>query len=175
MAKTIVVDVGRCLGCKSCEIECALAHSEAGTMVEALQAETLPQARIHVEVVGESNVPMQCQHCDDAPCIVVCPSGALHRSEDALVLLDSGECIGCGQCLLVCPFGVIDMARDGKVVVKCDLCPQRVAAGQEPACAAGCPTGALQYRDVTETVPERRHEAAARMASATADLDGELT
>jgi Fe-S-cluster-containing dehydrogenase component len=61
---------------------------------------------------------------------------------------------------MVCPFGVIDISRDGKAVVKCDLCIERTEAGQEPACVVSCPTGALQFCELTELLIERRRAAA---------------
>ncbi len=166
MAKIIVVDQDRCLGCKSCMLECAMAHSDAGTLVEALSSQTPPQSRVYVEPAGEFGMPMQCQHCEDAPCIMVCPTEAIHRfSERGPVILDQERCIGCRFCLLVCPFGVIDLSRDGKAMVKCDLCMERTAKGEDPACVAGCPTGAIKFVELDECLRRRRREAAARMVA----------
>lgn len=61
---------------------------------------------------------------------------------------------------MVCPFGVINTSRDGKAVTKCDLCIERTSAGEEPACVASCPTGALQFCELTELLIERRRAAA---------------
>ena len=167
MAKVIVVHSERCLGCRSCQIECALAHTEAPTLVEALRAESPPQPRVHVEPVGESGVPLQCRHCDDAPCMAICPTEAIHRPvADGPVLIDPERCIGCKFCMAVCPFGVIEPARDGKAMIKCDLCVERIAAGQAPACVAACPTGALQFVELDEHLRRRRRAAAVRVAQA---------
>jgi len=164
MAKMIVTDSERCLACNTCELECAMAHTSARTLVEAFRSECPPQARVHVESLGGFGMPMQCHHCEDAPCIFVCPTDAVHRlSDDGPVLLDAEQCIGCRLCLLVCPFGVIEMSRTGKAVVKCDLCVERTDVGEDPACVAGCPTGALTFSDVTEYLRERRREAARRV------------
>lgn len=104
---------------------------------------------------------MQCRHCEDAPCIKVCPTVAIHRhNPNDPVLVDVELCIGCGYCLVVCPFGVIDITRDGKAVSKCDLCIERTKAGEEPACVSNCPTNALQYGEVSEVIAERRKKAA---------------
>ena len=166
MAKVIVVDEHRCLGCKSCMIACAMAHSEAETLVEAIGAETLPQPRVYVEpVAGGYGVPLQCRHCEDAPCVTVCPTEAITRAsdEDVPVLMDRNRCIGCKMCMLVCPFGVIDLSRDGKAMIKCDLCIERTEAGELPACVAACPTGALQFVELDEHLRQKRREAAARV------------
>jgi carbon-monoxide dehydrogenase iron sulfur subunit len=93
---------------------------------------------------------MQCRHCEDAPCVAVCPSKALFKeaggSAENIVVLDSGLCIGCKWCIEVCPFGVIKMNKSGSAVIKCDLCVERLRAGEKPACVAACKTGALSYR-----------------------------
>jgi len=172
MAKTIIVDPEKCLGCKTCVIECAMAHSSAADLVEALSAASpadYPQPRVHVEPLGAFGMPLQCRHCEDAPCMTVCPTEAIHRFGDSgPVVLDQDRCIGCKFCMLVCPFGVIDLSRDGKAMIKCDQCIELTEAGQEPACVAGCPTKALQYVDVEDYLRERRRDAAAKVAAGAA-------
>ena len=161
MAKNLVVNPNKCLACKSCELACALVHSKSKVLEEALLETPKPQSRVTVEAVDQFAVPIQCRHCEDAPCITICPTAAIHRhSDDAPVLIDKELCIGCKLCLIVCPFGVIDMTRDAKAVTKCDLCLERTDAGQEPACAASCPTGALQYKELEQLTAERRKKAA---------------
>jgi len=101
-------------------------------------------------------VPLQCRHCEDAPCVAVCPTGALHREdEEGPVLIDSELCVGCKMCVVVCPFGVITMSRD-KAIIKCDLCIDRLEQGQEPACVAACPTGALRLEEAAEVAHDAR-------------------
>jgi len=166
MAKTIVVNIEKCLACKSCELACALAHSKSKVLEEAVAESPRPQRMVTVEAAGEFAVPMQCRHCEDAPCITVCPTAAIYRDRvNDPVLIDKDRCIGCRFCLIVCPFGVIEVSRDGKAVAKCDLCIEETKTGQEPACVASCPTGALQFVELTEMLMERRR-AAARLVSA---------
>lgn len=157
MAKAIVVDIEKCLACKSCELACALAHSKSKVLEEALIESPRPQRRVTVEAVGEFAVPIQCRHCDDAPCITVCPTAAIHRHNvNDPVLINRDLCIGCRFCLVVCPFGVIDITRDGKAVVKCDLCLERTRAGEQPACVEACPTKALKLADEKELANRKR-------------------
>jgi carbon-monoxide dehydrogenase iron sulfur subunit len=142
-----------------------MVHSPAGTLVEALGLDAPPQPRVHVEAVDNHVMPVQCHHCEDAPCLAICPSGAIHRPvEDGPVLIDPDQCIGCKFCVLACPFGVIELSRDGRAVVKCDQCVQRTAEGRQPACVAGCPTGALQFVGLDEYTRRRRREAVRRLA-----------
>jgi carbon-monoxide dehydrogenase iron sulfur subunit len=174
MAKMIVTHPERCLGCKTCELECAMAHTNARTLVDAMRSQLRPQPRIHVESLGDFGMPMQCRHCEDAPCIAVCPTDAIHRfSNDGPVLLVAEQCIGCRLCLMVCPFGVIEMWRGGTAMVKCDQCLERTGIGEEPACTSSCPTGALEFCDVTEYLRKRRH-AAAQQAAAPVQIAGSV-
>ena len=173
MAKFIFVDEEKCLACKQCMVECALAHTHAANLVEALVSGEALEPRVHVEPVGHFGMPIQCNHCEDAPCINVCPTSAIFRSEEGgPVLLDRDRCIGCKSCILVCPFGVIDLSRSGKAVVKCDLCCERTAVGEEPACVVGCPTGALEFREMDDWLRARRREAVRRLAEASETPDG---
>jgi len=168
MGKTIVVNIEKCLGCKSCEIACALAHSKSKVLEEAVAESPKPQRRVTVEAVGEFGVPMQCRHCEDAPCIEICPTAAIRRHEvDGPVLIEQDRCIGCKFCVIVCPFGVINVSRDGKAVTKCDLCIERTNAGQEPACVEACPTKALKLVSEEELTAEKRRAAARELFSST--------
>ncbi|MCJ7544536.1 MAG: 4Fe-4S binding protein [Phycisphaerae bacterium] len=167
MAKMIAVNEQRCMGCKTCVLECAMAHTDAKDLAEALRSPTPPQPRVHVEPGGRFGIPLQCRHCEDAPCMMVCPTEAIHRPDKhGPVLIEADHCIGCKFCLLVCPFGVIDLSRDGKAMVKCDLCLQRTQAGEEPACVAGCPTGALEFCEVEDWLRRRRQDAATKITAA---------
>jgi anaerobic carbon-monoxide dehydrogenase iron sulfur subunit len=164
--KMIVAQEQFCMACKSCMIECAMAHTQAATLAEAIASGTLEGPRVFVESVRPFGMPLQCRHCQDAPCVTVCPTQAVHRaSQESPVLLEKDRCIGCRSCMLVCPFGVIDLSSDGKAVTKCDLCLERTQAGQDPACVAACPTNALRYVEAEEFLRQRRREAAGQIAA----------
>ena len=164
MDKAIIVNIEKCLACRSCEIACALAHSKSKILEEAIAESPIPQRMVTVEAAGEFGVPIQCRHCEDAPCITVCLTDAIRReSEQSPVLIEQEKCIGCKFCLMVCPFGVIGVSRDGKAVAKCDLCFERTKAGEEPACVASCPTGALQFCELTKWLGKRRRVAAKQL------------
>jgi carbon-monoxide dehydrogenase iron sulfur subunit len=146
MKGVLTIDVSRCTGCKTCELECAVAHSRAKTLEGVIRDGEKVQKRIFVEAAGTLSVPLQCRHCEDAPCVSVCPTAAMHRNGTGFpVLVEDSLCIGCRACVAVCPFGVVFMGLSGKVVNKCDLCVHRLAQGEQPACAAGCPTKAIRY------------------------------
>ena len=172
MSKTIMVRVEKCLACRSCEIACALAHAQGKTLEQALAERPGPQKRISVVAAEGRAVPLQCRHCEEAPCLAVCPSGALHRSgpQDP-VLIHTERCIGCKFCMMVCPFGVIESSRDGRAATKCDLCFERTRAQAAPACVESCPTRALQFVEVQEWTRRRREQAARAIAAERADFD----
>ncbi len=159
MTRFIVVDEQRCLACKQCVVECALAHGQADTLAEAIAAGEQLRSRVYVEAVEGGGVPLQCRNCPDPACVAVCPKDALSRSgPDEPVVLDLELCIGCGFCMYACPFGVIDMSPDGKKAVKCDLCENRTASGELPACVVACPTGAIQFEEMDDAVRRQRDE-----------------
>jgi len=159
MAKIIVVDETRCLGCNTCLIQCAMAHTDAAGLAEAIRDGAKLQPRLRVKPSGRFGAPLLCRHCEDAPCIGACKKKLITRaSPDGPVLLDSEHCTGCRLCMRACPFGVIEVSRKGKVMVKCDLCIRRLEAGELPACVAGCPTGALKFVKLDDSLRQKRRE-----------------
>ena len=160
MKKVIYIDVEKCLGCRSCEVQCAVAHSAAKSLVEAVREDPLPLPRVQVEVAEDLVLPLQCRHCEEAPCVAVCPSGALKKlGPEQPVIFDDERCIGCMTCVLACPFGLIRPDRK-HAVVKCDFCIERQEQGEEPACVAACPTHAIQVRTLDEVVRQARRKTA---------------
>jgi len=163
MSKIIACRIERCLGCRSCEMACALAHSESKDLRGAVKEHPLSQRRVTVETAGAYGLPLQCRHCEDAPCMMICPSEAIQRKgKEGPVLIAQDLCIGCKLCVVVCPFGVIRLSRDGKAVVKCDQCIERTEAGEEPACVTACPTKALMFVEIEEFVGQVRKDVAKR-------------
>ena len=163
--KRIVADPQKCLACRTCELACALAHAESEDLVKAVVAAGA-RPRVYIEAAGQLAVPLQCRHCDDAPCVQVCPSGALSGSTPSRPCWSTrSKCIGCEFCVQVCPFGVIRLAADRKAIIKCDLCAARLAAGLEPACVASCPVRASAFEEIEEDAARRRLQTALRLAS----------
>ncbi|MCJ7821614.1 MAG: 4Fe-4S binding protein [Armatimonadetes bacterium] len=163
MSKVIVVDADRCYACLACVVECAYRRSEADPGAP-LTGQVLGWAGCDLVAVGREPVPLVCNHCEDAPCMTVCPSGAIQKvgPSDAVVL-DMERCIGCRACVMACPFGMMQMRPDGKTAMKCDLCMDRLAEGEQPVCVRACPGGALELRDVDEVIAAARKRAAAAL------------
>lgn len=142
--KRVYVNEQWCLGCHLCEYYCAFANSGLASMVDALGHQTIhPMIRVE----GDQNVSfaVNCRHCDATPCVKACITGALHRGEDGVVVIDKEKCIGCYTCILTCPYGCVMPAADGKAVQKCELCTTNSAG--EPACVKGCPNRAIVYEE----------------------------
>jgi len=173
MDKIIVIDIEKCLACKSCEIACAVAHSESKDLYDAIDESPRPQRRVTVEAAAEFGIPLQCRHCEAAPCVEICPTGAIHRpDDDSPVVVDNDLCIGCKLCILICPLGVLQLDKKGKVALKCDLCIERLEEGQEPACVEACPTKALKYISLEELTKSKRRRAAKQIAASVGQATG---
>lgn len=133
MTRFIVASSQACIGCRTCEVACALEHVAPG-------AEFHP--RLKVMRLDELSVPVMCHQCANAPCVGACPTGALSMGAEK-VEADGGRCIGCQSCVVACPFGAITIEVEAgvtPVIVKCDLCSTRERG---PACVDVCPTAAL--------------------------------
>ncbi len=142
-----VLDPELCTGCRACELACSFAK-------EGVFSPTKSRIRV-VKIDHEGvDVPVGCEHCDDAPCIVVCPVKALFRDERDAVQLDNDRCIGCKQCVLACPFGAVHYDEESRQFLKCDLCEG------DPECAKWCFTGAIALKDMGH-VSRKKHRSKA--------------
>lgn len=173
MGKTIFTVLEKCVACKSCETACAVEHSRSKNLFGALSEHPRPRQRVRVEHAGAYSYPSRCQHCEDAACIAACPTGAMTRDAGTdAVVSDAHRCIGCWMCVMVCPFGGVSADPVGKKATKCDRCPDRTAANQDPACVAACPTKALLFATPDEMAARRRQTTARSVAGLPAPATG---
>ncbi len=142
--KVLIFDVSRCIGCRHCEIACAVAHSSSKTLLGAVYEWPRPKPRVRVFRVRSYNVPLTCRHCEDAPCVKICPTGAMYKLESGIVLHNPAKCIGCKLCEVACPVAHPRYDAELRLLVKCDLCVDRLRQGLSPACVEACKTGALR-------------------------------
>ncbi len=149
----IAIQYELCLGCHSCELACAVAHSDSKNLRGAI-GETSPAARIFVEAAPPYKLPMTCRHCKDAPCVDACSSGAMRSDGSGLVSNAAGTCVGCWMCVMVCPYGVVRPDYRLKQAVKCNR--ECMGCAAIPACVQACPTGALTFVSGENWTKERR-------------------
>lgn len=158
--KEIFVRFERCVGCHSCELACAVEHSKSKSLFGAIGEHPAPKNRLWVEYLQpQHKVPVVCRHCEDAPCMYACISGAISRDAEGVVVTDTDKCIGCWTCVMVCPYGVIGRHLELGKSYRCDRCGDR----ESPACVSACQTGALVYRTVEGFSAETRRSAAAAL------------
>lgn len=167
--KTVFVNPERCVGCKQCQMACAVEHSESKSIYQAIAERRKPRPRVLVApgISLDTSHPNKCRHCNPAPCMTVCPTGAITReAETETVIVDADKCITCAMCAMVCPFDVItfypaqEAVLDKPVAIKCDNCLDRQRQGEIPACVEACKVGALVFGDLNELVKTARTELA---------------
>ena len=167
----MVVDATRCVsGCEACVNACAPEHGIEMTARPEIDAQWIRKGDLIDEDSGrEISLPVMCQHCEEAPCVAVCPTGASFRREDGIVLVNKHTCIGCRYCMMACPY----MARSfihinlvgqrthsprGKGTVEsCTFCVHRVDRDREPACVEACTEAghqALLFGDLSDNEGE---------------------
>ncbi len=143
----VLIDISRCQGCGNCQRRCDVANGLPCTEQSQLSAETYTIVDERPTGQGDKRfVKRACMHCLHPGCVSACPVGALHKSDEGLVVADTSKCIGCRYCQYACPFSVPKFEWDNTLGVmrKCTGCNERVAKGQMPACTSGCPSGALK-------------------------------
>ena len=149
----LALNYDKCTGCRICETACSIRHGLGANPEKSM---------IHiVKLEGEAtvvSVPVMCMRCEDAPCVAVCPVGAIStKPGTGARQIDEEKCIGCGACVYVCPFGAALLDRTVGISTICDLCDG------EPTCAKLCPFGALQYIRSDEVSAKLKRARAAKL------------
>jgi DMSO reductase iron-sulfur subunit len=154
-------DISRCSGCMACVVACMDQNDIPGEGTSFRQVTRLEKGEYPSATV--SFVSLACFHCSDAPCINVCPRGAIFRdAETGIVDVDLDLCIGCRVCGMVCPYGA-PRFRPGEKMSKCNFCADRIAKGAEPACVRTCTTRALGYGPVEALSTEKAEKASIKI------------
>lgn len=142
-----VIDHNRCIGCHACTVACKEEHNVPlgvyRTWVKYIEKGKFPSTRRYFGV-------LRCNHCDDAPCVEICPTIALFRRKDGIVDFDNERCIGCKSCLQACPYDALYIDPHTHTAAKCNFCAHRVEVGLEPACVIVCPEQAIISGDLDD-------------------------
>lgn len=159
----ILYDSTRCVGCRTCEYECAAAHGlpEPASEVDAVRT-TNESCNTVVNTFqsskGEVYVKRQCMHCNEPACCAACLTQAMHKNETGPVTWNGDKCMGCRYCMVSCPFDgpKFEYHSANPKIQKCDMCFERQKAGEKPICVANCPNEALLYGTRRELIKEAR-------------------
>ena len=172
----VVADPSKCTGCRACEVACFTSHNannNVGCTVGTINIPVIP--RLYLVKDDVVCMPIQCRHCEDAPCLNTCPVKAISRIDNS-VIVDEVKCIGCKTCLLACPFGAIDLLtqyedskpveqraidESNKIAYKCDLCKDK----DKLACVNACPNQALKLVTPLEDKKAKNIKAALSLLS----------
>src|SRR5213592_3783976 len=142
-----VIDQRKCIGCHACTVACKEENQVPlgafRTWVKYVERGHYPNTRRYFSV-------LRCNHCDDAPCVTICPTVALYRRSDGIVDFDGERCIGCKSCMQACPYDALYMDPATNTAAKCNYCAHRVEVGLEPACVIVCPEQAIVSGDLDD-------------------------
>ncbi len=162
-----VIDVNKCIGCGNCVRACKRENNvpanhfrtwveryittAEGVYVESPDGALKGFERVNEEIRAKAKrsftVPKMCNHCENPPCVQVCPVGATFRTPEGFVLIDHEHCIGCAYCVQACPYGARFINPEIKKADKCTWCYHRVKKGKLPACVTVCPTKTRLFGD----------------------------
>lgn len=166
----LVIDLDVCVGCHACVVNCkewntggygaplgdtdAYGDNPTGAWLNRIHTFEVTPEDAPAQIV---HFPKSCLHCEDAPCVTVCPTGASYkRPDDGIVLVDESMCIGCGLCAWACPYGAREMDPLENVMKKCTLCVDRIyndnlpEVDRTPACVRTCPANARHFGDFAD-------------------------
>lgn len=149
------IDTSACTGCKACQTACKDRHNlPVGVLwrrvYEVSGGTWRRDGTAWRHDVWAYSLSISCNHCDEPVCLEVCPASAYARGENGLVLHDPDKCLGCGNCAWACPYGAPQLDTARRVMTKCGLCAEDLAAGRPPACVAACPLRAIEVGDIEE-------------------------
>ena len=169
----LVIDLNVCVGCHACVTSCKEWNTSgsAGPLTDLNPYSANPNVAFFNRVqtyesgtfpkMETVHFPKSCLHCEDPPCVPVCPTGASYkRAEDGIVLVDYDKCIGCKYCAWACPYGARELDEERQVMTKCTLCVDRIysetlpESEKKPACVLACPTSARIFGDIHDPESE---------------------
>lgn len=146
----MLVDLRRCIGCQACTVSCHIENAaplgKFRTIVSQYEVENLETGEL-----AQFMLPRLCNHCNNPPCVPVCPVQATFQREDGIVVVDSDRCVGCAYCVQACPYDARFINDRTQTADKCTFCAHRLEAGLLPACVDSCVGGARMIGDLNDS------------------------
>ncbi len=143
-------DSDSCSGCKTCQVACKDKHdlgpgNRWRRVYEISGGEWKKEGEAWIPEVFAYNLSMSCNHCEDPICLRVCPTAAITKRDDGIVLIDAERCMGCRYCEWACPYGSPQFDASTGRMGKCHLCHDYIDQGKVPVCVSSCPMRALDF------------------------------
>jgi anaerobic dimethyl sulfoxide reductase subunit B (iron-sulfur subunit) len=150
-----LINSDACSGCKTCQVACKDAHDIPAyvhwrRVYEITAGEWRQENGAWTSTVAAYNLSMACNHCMNPVCAVPCPTQAIWKTENGIVLIDESSCRNCRLCEPACPYGAIRFHPVRNTMTKCDFCVDLLEQGLPPACVTACPNRALGFGEYTD-------------------------
>ena len=148
-------DASSCSGCKACAMACK-DKNDLPTGVrwrrvyEIAGGSWKREGEAWIPDLAAYNLSIACNHCETPLCLDGCPSGAIAKRSDGIVVIDQAKCLGCRYCEWACPYGAPQYDEEAGIMTKCDMCADLVDAGGSPACVRACPMRAQDFGEIGE-------------------------
>lgn len=153
----MVVDLRKCVGCQACTVGCSIENQapvgQFRTTVKQYEV-TLDDGSTTQQQVKSFMLPRLCNHCDNPPCVAVCPVQATFQREDGIVMVDNSRCVACAYCVQACPYDARFINEQTLTADKCTFCAHRLEEGLLPACVETCVGGARVIGDIQDPKSE---------------------
>ncbi|MBE0409585.1 MAG: dimethylsulfoxide reductase subunit B [Anaerolineales bacterium] len=149
-------DASACIGCKVCQVAC---QDKNNLAPDILWRRVFTYGNGSWIKISNTYIPNNvtryfistaCQHCENPLCRNVCPTTAISKSADGIVLINADKCIGCRYCEWACPYGALQFNEETNAMTKCDFCEDLLAQGNNPACVDACVMRCLDFGDLNE-------------------------
>lgn len=145
----MVIDLRKCIGCQACTVSCSMENLPPIGQFRT----TVQQYEVEMEAtqqVTQVMLPRLCNHCENPPCVPVCPTQATYQRDDGIVVVDNKQCVGCAYCVQACPYDARFINHDTQTADKCTFCVHRLEVGLLPACVESCVGGARVIGDMKD-------------------------